>query len=240
MFNNKKILALIPARGGSKGLPGKNTMLLKGKPLIAWSIDSAKKSKYIDRIIVSTDSMDIAEIAKKYGASVPFIRPSELATDTAASSDVIMHCLSWIKEKEKTEYDCLILLQPTSPLRNNLHMDEAIEKFFSDDKILSLVSITKVKKNPYWMKIVNKEGFLDNLLDGDKISFRRQDLPEVFVLNGAIYIIKNKDFISYRGFNTPFTSFYQMEDCYSFDIDDKYDFVVAEAIVENILKTDAS
>ncbi len=235
MYKNKKILALIPARGGSKGLPGKNIKELRGKPLIGWSIDHAKNSKYVDRVIVSTDATDIAEVSKKFGADVPFMRPSELATDTATSTDVILHCLSWIKDIEKMEYDCLILLQPTSPLRNSKHIDEAIEKFFSDDRARSLVSVTKVKKSPFWMRTVNKDGFLDNFLKDDKTYSRRQDLPDVFVLNGAIYLIRPKDFASCKGFSTPFTSFYEMDDHSSIDIDDKYDFILAETIAEKIL-----
>jgi len=236
MFNKKKILALIPARGGSKSLPGKNTKMLNGKPLIAWSIDAAKNSKYIDRVVVSTDSVGIAKISKEYGADVPFIRPNELATDTATSLDVIIHCMDWLKEKERTEYDYLVLLQPTSPLRNNLHIDRSIEKFFSNKKTQSLVSVTRVKKNPYWMKVVNENGFLDNIVTENKVCFRRQDLSDVFVLNGAIYVIGSKDLILYKGFNTPFTSYYEMDEEHSVDIDDLHDFMLAKKNMERLLK----
>ena len=129
MYKNKRILALIPARGGSKGIKDKNIIELCGKPLIAYSIDAAKNSKYIDDILVSTDSEKIAEVAKKYGARVPFLRPYELATDTSTTLDVVLHAIDYVNKEEK-KYDTLILLQPTAPLRKTEDIDSAIEKFF--------------------------------------------------------------------------------------------------------------
>jgi N-acylneuraminate cytidylyltransferase/CMP-N,N'-diacetyllegionaminic acid synthase len=237
VFNGKSILAIIPARGGSKGLPGKNTKELAGKPLIAWTIEAAKKSKYIDRVLVSADYEDIINISKRFGADVPFTRPEILATDIAKSIDVIIHALDWIKENEKKEYGYLVFLQPTSPLRNFYHIDEAVEKFFSNNNTISLVSVSKVKKNPYLMRVKNKNSFLDNYLSENTTLIRRQDMPDVFVLNGAIYIIACKDLLHYKSFNTPATAYYLMKDQYSIDIDDEYDFVIAQALIENgILK----
>jgi len=236
MFKNEKILALIPARGGSKRLPEKNIKLLGGKPLIAWSIDHAKKSKYIDRVIVSTDSLEIAKVSKECGADVPFMRPCNLATDIATSVDVVIHCLDWIKENEGIEYDYVMLLQPTSPLRDETHIDESIKKFFSDPKTLSLVSITKVKKNPRWMKIIRGDGFLDDFIKDGKACSKGQNVSDVFVLNGAIYIAKSREMRLYKSFITPYTSYYEMNEERSIDIDDQYDFSFAASIMEGLLK----
>jgi len=125
MIDSQKILALIPARGGSKGLPRKNILPLSGKPLIAWTVEAAKNSKYIDNCIVSTDDIEIAECAEKYGAEIPFLRPPNLATDFTSSNDVILHAIENIHDN----YDLLVLLQPTSPLRTEYDIDNGIEKF---------------------------------------------------------------------------------------------------------------
>ena len=236
MINGKTFLAIITARGGSKGLPGKNIKPLNGKPLIAWTIEAAKMSSYIDRVLVSTDCIEIADVSTLYGGDVPFLRPEELATDTASSEDVIIHALNWLKINEHQEYDYFVLLQPTSPLRNATHVDEAIEKFFSDSRTMSLVSVTKAKKSPFWMKTINNKGFLDDFVAKSSDYSRRQDCPDVFVLNGAIYIISCKDFFTYRKFTTSATAYYELQDIYSADIDNKYDFIIAESIVKKILK----
>ena len=150
MLKNKKILAIIPARGGSKGLPGKNIKKLAGKPLIAWTIDQAKKSKYIDKLIVSTDSKEIAEISKKYGAEIPFLRSKKLAQDNSSIYDVIFDAINWFK-KNNIDFDLIILLEPTSPLRENNDIDNAVELFINNwDKANSLVSVSEIHlENPF-------------------------------------------------------------------------------------------
>ena len=131
MYKGKNILGLIPARGGSKGLPRKNIIPLLGKPLIAWTIEQALASKYLDRVVVSTDDNEIAEISKKYGAEVPFIRPKELAEDNAKGIDVVLHAIDWLKENDKQkQYDLIMLIQPVSPLSAKEGINKAMEFFF--------------------------------------------------------------------------------------------------------------
>jgi CMP-N,N'-diacetyllegionaminic acid synthase len=155
MYKNKKFLAIIPARGGSKGIPNKNIMAICGKPLIAYTIEAGKKSKYIDEVVVSTDSDDIKEIAQKYGAKVPFLRPDELSNDSAKSIDLVLHAIDFYKSNN-ISYDYVILLQPTSPLRTFMHIDEAVEKLIKYDKT-SLVSVCEAAENPILMRSIQNE-----------------------------------------------------------------------------------
>ena len=133
MYKNRKFLAIIPARGGSKGLPNKNIKNLCGKPLIAWSIEAGLKSKYIDEVMVSTDYKNIAYIAKKYGANVPFLRPSDLASDTATTFDTVIHTINFYRKIFKKKYDYIVLLEPTSPLRNDCDIDNMIKKVIKNE-----------------------------------------------------------------------------------------------------------
>ena len=143
MYKKRKTLALIPARGGSKGLPGKNIMPLAGKPVIAWSIEQALNSRCIDKVLVSTDSREIASIARKYGAEVPFLRPKALAADTSSTFDVISHAVDFLR-KQGEEFDYIALVEPTSPLRANADLDRAIKSLIDhEDKADSLVSVGK-------------------------------------------------------------------------------------------------
>ena len=187
MIANKKVLAMIPARGGSNGIKNKNIYPLCGKPLIAYSIESAKSSKYIDDVVVSTDSKAIAEVAKKYGASVPFLRPAELATDTSKSIDAIIHAIKWFKDHGEM-FDILILLQPTSPLRTVEEIDGALEKFI-DKAEKPLVSISEVDDNPIFMRTIREDGSMEKLLDLPS-TIRRQDMKTYYRVNGSIYINK--------------------------------------------------
>ena len=155
MINNKKIIGIILARDGSKRLPNKNILPFVGKPLIAWTIIVAKKSKYIDRIIVSTDSEKIAKVSKQYGAEY-IKRPGALASDTATSEDALLYVLETLTKK----YDYFIYLQPTSPLRTTQHIDEALEIFEKSPSAETLISVTEVDKNPYWIQKINKKGFI--------------------------------------------------------------------------------
>lgn len=141
MYNGKKILALVPARAGSKGLPGKNVRLLLNKPLIAWSIEAGLRSKYVDRVIASTDGEDIASVAGEYGADVPFLRPAELALDSSPSIDFILHTLDWL-QLHKDIYEYLVLLEPTSPLRDSEDVDLAIEALLNQgDRADSILGV---------------------------------------------------------------------------------------------------
>ena len=190
MLNSKSITAIIPARGGSKGIPDKNIKIIGGKPLIAWTIETARRSKYIDRVITTTDSDKIAGICKEYNCEVPFMRPKHLANDSAKGTDVILHTLDWLKLK-KIDYDYFILLQPTSPLRTTKHIDEAIEILISSENANSLVSVKKVNQHPYWMKRINNDGYVEEYQKDNEINYHnRQELPDLYVNNGAIYISK--------------------------------------------------
>ena len=227
----QEILALILARGGSKGIPRKNIKELSGKPLIAYTIEAARNSKYIDRIVVSTDDKEIANVAKKFGAEVPFMRPGELATDKASSNDAIFHALKWLKKYEKYKPDYFLNLQATSPLRNESDVDKAIEKFINNNAD-SLISVTKSDKTPHWMRTINENGFLKPLVKTEKSYTRRQDLPDVFELNGAIYMMKTHEFMKNKSFNNGSVLPYIMDNLSSIDIDNLLDWKFAEFLLE--------
>lgn len=185
MIENKKILAVIPARGGSKGVPKKNIKLLNGIPLIAYSILEAKKCKFITELCVSTDSEEIAEVAKKYDANVPFLRPAELATDSALSIDTIKHALEFYRKKG-SNFDYVVLLQPTTPFRTAKVIDDAIEKLHATgcDSIVSMVDVGA--NHPARMYNIQNDKLVSIMDEG--ISMRpRQELPPVYIRSGDIY-----------------------------------------------------
>lgn len=190
MYLNKKFLAIIPARGGSKGIPKKNIIEVGGKPLIYYSIKEAFQSKYLDRVILSTDCQEIAQTAKNYGLEVPFLRPEELATDNAKTIDVLIHVVEYLK-KTKENYDYIVLLQPTQPLRKSFHIDEAIENIVNKNKN-SLVSVSKVQDHPLLIRSIDSNGMLVNLISQNS-TVRRQDFQEFYKVNGAIYINRLDD-----------------------------------------------
>ncbi|MCU1807081.1 acylneuraminate cytidylyltransferase family protein [Cytobacillus firmus] len=227
MFMNQRFLAVIPARGGSKGIPKKNIIDLNGKPLIQYTIDAAKESKYIDDIVVSTDNQDIAEVAKQCGADVPFIRPADLASDSAKTIDVLIHTVSELKKLGKT-YDFLILLQPTQPLRLSEHIDEAVEKIVSTGKA-SLASVSKVQEHPLLIRSINGNDELVPLLNSSS-TVRRQDFPDYFKVNGAIYINLLKDLNHETSLNDNIVP-YEMDYRYSVDIDEMIDLDIAKLIL---------
>lgn len=183
-MTNKKILAIIPARGGSKEIPKKNIVKVKGKPLIFYSIKNAKESKYINRIIVSTDSKKIADISEKYGAEIPFLRPAELAKDESPTSDAVKHVLKQLKKKENYTPDLVVILQPTSPLRTAKTIDVAIQVFF--DKIKNYDSLIPLYPIEGKTGVVKNEVFTPNYVLGS----RRQDIEPVYKECGTIYIFK--------------------------------------------------
>jgi len=225
MINNKKIIGIILARDGSKRLPNKNILPFVGKPLIAWTIIVAKKSKYIDRIIVSTDSEKIAKVSKQYGAEY-IKRPGALASDTATSEDALLYVLETLTKK----YDYFIYLQPTSPLRTTQHIDEALEIFEKSPSAETLISVTEVDKNPYWIQKINKKGFIENCF-GDPHQFI---IPKenLYLPNGAIFIGKEKEFLRSKKLYTSRTIPYIMDKKFSVDIDDKGDFHFAEYLLK--------
>ena len=231
MYNDKKILGFIPARSGSKGLSRKNILPLLGKPLIAWTIEQSLKSRYIDQVLVSTDSEEIAEISKSYGAEVPFIRPKELATDNAKVMDVIMHAMDWL-EMNNSFYDLIILLQPTSPLRTSDDIDSAIELLFSR-QAQSIVSVCTVEHHPYWTNTLPSDGCMKDFLRDEIMNKNRQELPIFYRLNGAIYLAFSNYLKAQKGFLGYATYAYIMPQEKSIDIDNDTDFKFAEFLLKN-------
>ena len=232
MINGKSVLAIIPARGGSKGLPGKNIKTLCGKPLIAWSIQAGLTSRYVDEVMVTTDSDEIARIAHKHGASIPFIRPAELASDVAATFDVINHAIEFYRRELKIFFDYIVLLEPTSPLREKKDIDEMLEDLISkDDEFDAIISLGPVHEHPSIMKkiISNKiEAFSKDLV----MTNRRQDSEVAFFPYGVAYIIKSSTLLEEKTFY-PFRTTYRVIKRYQcYEVDDIYDFLA----VENIMK----
>ena len=229
MYNNKKILAIIPARGGSKRLANKNLLPLNGKPLIGWSIDEAKVSKYIDRLIVSTDSQEIREVAKAFGADTPFLRPSELAEDETRSIDVVIHAVHFLKAEN---YDYVILLQPTSPLRDVDDIDGAIEYFF-DKNATSIIGVCEMEHSPIWSNTLDEDRSMDRFLDPKYNNSRSQDLPTYYRINGAFYMSKVNSVLENETFFIDHDIYaYIMSLEHSVDIDTYIDFTTAEAILK--------
>ena len=226
----KNVLAVIPARGGSKGLKNKNIKVIAGKPLISWTIDAALKSKYIDKVIVSTDSKEIEKISKEYGASVPFLRPKELAEDDTSSIDVMLHAIEHFPE-----YKIVIMLQPTSPLRECSHIDQAFELFFKSN-VVSCVSVTKDKKTPFWSFSMDNENNLVSLFPNKEIPSRRQEIISTYHLNGAIYISTFLNLKKHKTFILEETFGYEMSIESSVDIDDIDDFNLASRLLKKKLK----
>ena len=226
MYKGKKILAIIPARGGSKGVPRKNIKMLAGKPLIAWAIEEAKKSKLIDMCIVSTEDQEIKSVAEKWGGNVPFMRPMELAQDDTPGIEPVLHAL-----KMMPGYDYIVLLQATSPLRTVEDIDGAIA-YCLDKSYESCVSVTEVEHSPYWMYQMDKQKHLQPILKIEKEkSYQRQKLPKVYQLNGAVYVVSVEFVQREREFIGEETVGYVMPQERSYDIDTMMDFEVAEVLM---------
>ena len=226
MYKDKKFLAIIPARGGSKGVPRKNIKNLAGKPLIAWTIAEANKSKYIDTCMVSTEDAEIKQVAESYGGYVPFMRPTELAQDKTASIDTVLDVV-----EKMPGYDYVVLLQPTSPLRIVDDIDGAIE-FCINRNAESAVGVAEVSHSPYWMYTLNEQNKMSAILkiSKDKL-FQRQALPKVYQTNGAVYVNSVEFLKTNRVFINESTLGYVMPQERSFDIDNLIDFKVAEFII---------
>ena len=226
MIKGKSVLAIIPARGGSKGIPRKNIKILAGKPLIAWTIEEAKNSKYIDRLILSSEDEEIVQVAKEWGCEVPFIRPKELAQDDTPGVEPVIHAINTLPEK----YDYVCLLQPTSPLRKVEDIDGCIEKCISMNGI-SCVSVSEVDKHPYWMYEMGKNEELISLFPQKNIT-RRQDLSKIYALNGAVYVSTSHQIIEQKKIIVNKTLGYVMDKQSSIDIDDGNDFNYCNQILK--------
>lgn len=230
MYQDKRILAVIPARGGSKGIPGKNIKTLCGHPLIAYTISAARKSVYIDDVVVSTDSDEIAEVAIRYGAEVPFLRPAELSGDTAKSIDALVHARDALAEAGRN-YDSIVFMQPTSPLRHSSEVDEAIEVFYSHGA-LGLASVVEVTESPLLTRSIGEAGVLHPIIPTGS-TVRRQDMPKFYHVNGAIYINSSIKLTPQTSLNDNPIAFI-MEKDRSLDIDCLEDFMRAEQILSSL------
>lgn len=229
-----KPLVIIPARGGSKGIPRKNIKLLDGKPLIQYTIEAAISVFPKELICISTDDFDIISVAEDCGLNVPFIRPNELAGDTIGTNEVLIHALEFY-ESMGILPDTIILLQPTSPFRNAEHIRSAIKHYNEDFDML--VSVKESNANPYFvLREENHEGWLVKSKDGDYN--RRQDCPLVYEINGAIYIINVNSLKSKKISDFKKVKKYLMDEFSSHDIDNNFDWLVAEEISKQLKKYD--
>lgn len=224
-----KILVIIPARGGSKGIPHKNIKPLNGKPLIHYTIDEAREIVSDEDICVSTDDPDIIKCVEDYGLKVPFVRPDELATDTAGTYEVLLHALSFY-EKQGRHYDVVLLLQNTSPFRKAEQIKEALKLYTSD--VDMVVSVKECPANPYYCVFEeDNDGYL-HVCKGDGNVFRRQDAPKVFEYNGAIYIMNVERLKTTHMHKMQKRVKYVMDDLSSFDLDTMWDWEMAERIIK--------
>ncbi|GIX18286.1 MAG: hypothetical protein KatS3mg119_2472 [Rhodothalassiaceae bacterium] len=228
MYRDRRILALIPARGGSKGVPGKNIRPLAGRPLIAWTIEAARASRFIDRVVLSSDNEDICRIAAAYGCEVPFRRPPALARDDTPGIAPVLHAL-----EQLPGYDHLVLLQPTSPFRTTEDIDAAITRCI-DTGAPSVVSVTPASQHPSWMYHIEEDGRLTHLL-GEEPLARRQELPRIYALNGAIYVAHVPTLLKEKRLILPGTIAHVMPRARSLDIDTALDFDIAEVLARRLL-----
>jgi CMP-N,N'-diacetyllegionaminic acid synthase len=225
MIQNKKILGIIPARGGSKGVPRKNLRMVADKPLIAWTIESARQSKYIDRLILSSDDDEIMNVANQWGCEVPFKRPSEFAKDNSSSTGLVLHALDNLPD-----YDYVVLLQVTSPLRRVEDIDACLLACVTK-RWNAAASVAETDKSPYWMYTLNDVAQLKPVINTGKTVLRRQDLPETYALNGAIYVVRSDWFLNTHQFVTDETHAFPMPRERSLDIDSEQDLILLELLL---------
>jgi CMP-N,N'-diacetyllegionaminic acid synthase len=233
MINGKRIIAIIPARGESKGLPGKNIKELCGKPLIAWTIEAGLGSQYIDEVVVSTDSEEITRVARTFGASVPFYRPADLSGDTATSFDVVKHALSFYKDELHKEFDYVLMLEPTSPLRDKVDIDSAIEQLLSNPQASAIVGICKTEsQNPAFLAKKSNTNCLVGYENKDMRVLRRQEISDVYFFEGSVYISHTETLLTRKTFYHECTLGYEVPKWKSPEIDDMDDFVIVEALMK--------
>lgn len=221
-------VALIPARGGSKGVPGKNIRKLGGYPLIAYSIAAGELCRNIQRIVVSTDSEEIADVAKFYGAEVPFLRPVELAMDNSGDIGFVKHALSWFAEMENSVPEFLVHLRPTTPLRDTIKMDNAISLFAKSKNTTSLRSAHKAPESPFKWFVKNNEGYfqsVDSNLSNDDANGARQTFQEVFIPDGYIDILKSNFVLEYEMLYGSRMMAYESPVCTEIDTQEDFDYL---------------
>ena len=229
MINDKSVLGLIMARGGSKGLPRKNLRQVGGKPMIAWTVEAGKHSQCIDRLILSSEDDEIIDTARQFECEIPFVRPKNLATDESSPLEVIRHTIESLPEK----YDYLVLLQPTSPLRIASDIDRCVELCYQK-KAPACVTITESEKTPYWMYELQEGHRMHPVMSGTERVVRRQDLPKTYTLNGAVFVARFDWIINQNDFLGPDTIGCEMPRVRSIDIDSETDLIVANALLKEM------
>lgn len=231
MINGKKVLAIIPARGGSKGIPKKNIIDILGKPLIQYTLDETKKSKYIDEIHISTDCVEIAKKVESLGFNIKRLRPKELAQDDSNTIDVLKDIVEYY-ETIGDEFHIVVLLQPTQPLRKVQHIDNALECFILNNEE-GLASVSVVEQHPLLMRSISENGRLTSLL-GINSTVRRQDFDKYFIVNGAIYINSLNEILSTVSLNDNPIPYQMGEDYVNLDIDEPVDLSIFKAILSDL------
>lgn len=231
MINGKRVLAVIPARGGSKGLPGKNIRPLLGKPLIAWSVEHALGSDLIDDVVVSTDDPEIARIAAESGAEVPFLRPAELALDNTPTFPVLKHVLDSLASQGRS-YEYLVLLEATSPLREPVDLDGALQMLDARPEAESIVAVADVEtRHPEFIVRIGSDGLLKPYLHERVRVLRRQELDSLHFLSGTLYISRVDALLREQTFYHDRTLPYPVPKYKSYEIDDLCDFTIVEALL---------
>jgi CMP-N-acetylneuraminic acid synthetase len=233
MINGHTVVAIIPARGGSKGLPGKNIRHMCGKPLIAWSVEKARRSRHVDVVLVTTDSQEIADIAIHYGAEAPFLRPAYLGTDQASTFDVVCHALSWYGEHKQRKFYYTALMEPTSPLREDDDIDRMLSCLdAASSRADSIVSVGQVGEHPAIMKRIVKESmepFCSELAQ----TTRRQDNEPAYFPYGVGYIVKTSALLREKTFYTQRCMPFPIRRYQNYEIDDIYDFMCVESVMKH-------
>jgi CMP-N,N'-diacetyllegionaminic acid synthase len=229
-----RIVGLVTARGGSRGIPRKNLVDVAGKPLIAWTIEAARASQSLNRLLLSTDNEEIARVGQEYGADVPFMRPNSLARDTSPHNAVIRHAIEWLNDNDAPP-DFVVLLQPTSPLRLAEDIDNAVDLALEKQSDC-VISVCPAPIHPYWTVGVTRGGRLRALSHQRRgVGLRRQSLPKAYALNGAIYVINCRSFMQKMTYFTPRTFAYVMPQERSVDIDTDWDLKVADLVLRAAL-----
>lgn len=232
MIGGKSVIAIIPARAGSKGLPGKNTRPLCGKPLIAWSIESALNARHVDEVLVSTDGDEIARVAAQFGAQVPFRRPAELATDTATTFSAVEHALGHYNGLGR-RFDLVVLLEPTSPLRENTDIDRMLERMAAHwDRFDAIVSIGEVREHPSIMKRLRGEEIEPYCRELARTT-RRQDNAPAYFPYGVAYIVKATTLLEEKTFYAKRCTYHIVNRYQGYEIDDLHDFLCVEAVMKH-------
>ena len=236
MYKKKKIIAIIPARGGSKGLPNKNIKKIYGKPLIYWTLKRVKESKLIDKYFISTDSIKIKNECKKIGFDIPVLRPSKFAEDNSPSSDLVIHALDYF-ENLLLKFDYVVLLEPTSPLRKPDDIDNAIKKLIDDQNADTLVSLGEIQmEHPsITKKIKTKKKYISPFIKDDKVFFQRQQFKKAYFPYGVAYIAKTKYFRNMKTFYSQKTLPFFIERWQNYEIDDQIDFDINELLIKKYL-----